>query len=355
MTTEDWNLSAYDFDLPQQLIAQNPVAQRDHSRMMCLSRYNDRIEHAHFYDIVDRLPQEAVLVINNTKVVPARLLGTRPTGGTIEALLVRQEELGCWEALVRRAKRIKLGERLVFGEGDIEATAVERLSNGHWMLKFREPERLLERLDKSALVPLPPYIDRSNAPESQHQNDRERYQTCFAQNSGAIAAPTAGLHFTPAVLDQLHAKGLLLIEVTLHVGLGTFTPIRHDDVRRHAMHSEYFEVAPDSVERLHRALQDKKPVVAVGTTSVRVLETLAQSSISKPSSDPVSGWTDIYIYPPYQFKWVSGLLTNFHLPSSTLLLLVSALYGREKLMRAYREAILQEYRFFSYGDCMLIL
>lgn len=346
----DWQLSSYHYELPTNLIAQNPASKRDGSRMMRLSQDHSEITHSQFHQITNLLPEDATLVINNTKVLPARLLGNRVTGGAIEALLLNERGNGQWEAMVKRAKRIKEGESLSFCEGHISAIAMKRMEDGHWLLEFDRHETLIERLQQYALPPLPPYIKR--APDNSIQNnDHERYQTCYANNIGAIAAPTAGLHFTPDILNHLREKGIPIIELTLHVGIGTFTPIHVEDIRQHQMHKEYFEISEENMKALHQSLQEKRKLIAVGTTCVRVLETLAQTN--RPSH--TSGWTDIFIYPPYEFKWVKGLLTNFHLPSTSLMLMVAALYSREKLMVAYQTAIEERYRFYSYGDCMLIL
>ncbi|MBF0287909.1 MAG: tRNA preQ1(34) S-adenosylmethionine ribosyltransferase-isomerase QueA [SAR324 cluster bacterium] len=347
----DWNLDSYFFELPSCLVAQNPSTKRDHSRMMLLSQQTTGIEHHSFYEIVDCLPDNAALVINNTKVLPSRLLGVRQTGGKIEALLLQEKKSGQWEARVKRAKRIKAGEVLSFCNDSIRAVALERLKDGNWLLEFENHETLMGKLEQFALAPIPPYIDRSAASEVDHGQDRERYQTCYAQQAGAVAAPTAGLHFTVNILEQLQKRGIPIIEVTLHVGIGTFAPIHCNDIRHHQIHSEYYKISPSNMDLLHQVLDDKRQLIAVGTTCVRVLETLARAD---RSTSP-SGWTNIYIYPPYQFRWVRGLLTNFHLPYSTLILLVAAFYGREKLMHAYQVAIEQQYRYYSYGDCMLIL
>ncbi len=345
----DWHLASYHFDLPPELIAQQPTPKRDHSRMMHLPLETANLEHCRFYQIVDLLPDNAALIVNNTKVLPTRLIGQRETGGGIEALLVKERAPGEWEARVKRAKRIKPGERLSFCSNQIQAHAIERLNDGGWLLKFEDSGGLIEKLQQFASAPLPPYIDRSQMTENMRQQDQKHYQTCYATQPGAVAAPTAGLHFTPDILNQLQQKGIPIIEVTLHVGLGTFAPLRSQDVRQHQIHSEYFEVSPFNMKLLDQARQEKRRLIAVGTTSVRVLETLARDDTCS------SGWTDIYIYPPYQFRWVQGLLTNFHLPGSTLILLVAAFYNRERILRAYRTAIAEQYRFYSYGDCMLIL
>ena len=347
MLAVDWNLDAYRFDLPPELIAQHPMPQREQSRMMVLSQKNTAMAHARFFEIVDLLPENAALVINNTKVVPARLLGHRSSGGKIEALLLKENSAGRWEVFLKRAKRIQPGECLFFGEGHIKGRAVRRLAEGAWLVEFENHPHLMEQLATHALLPLPPYIQRDGL-EGQ-KADQERYQTCYAKKTGAVAAPTAGLHFTPQILECLKQKGLPIIEVTLHVGRGTFAPIHSKDIRQHSIHEEYFEIAPSQMEALQKARKEQRKVIAVGTTCVRVLETLAKNKGN------FSGWTDVFIHPPYDFQGVQGLLTNFHLPRSSLILLVAAFYGRQKLLEAYQTAIAAQYRFYSYGDCMLIL
>ena len=349
MLPEDWKLESYHFDLPSSLIAQYPVEQRDHSRMMVLSRMTPEISDNYFYQIADWIPDDAALVLNNTKVLPSRLVGQRSSGGKLEALLLRERIPGQWETLIKPAKRIQPGDSLSFCSGHIPAKAITRLPEGTWVLEFEQHESLMSRLEQHAYSPLPPYIDRDQTLAKDKVQDRARYQTCYARQPGAIAAPTAGLHFTPEILSKLEQKGVPLIEVTLHVGLGTFAPLRSQDIRKHEIHAEYFEISNADKLKLQQALADKRKLVAVGTTSVRVLETLARNE------NLSSGWTKLYIYPPYDFQWVQGLLTNFHLPDSTLILLVAAFYGRKSLMNAYQTAIEQQYRFYSYGDCMLIL
>lgn len=317
--------------------------------MMVLSQESVALTHCRFFEIVKILPENAALVINNTKVFPARLLGNRSTGGRIEALLLKEHSPGKWEALLKRAKRIKPGECLFFGEGNIKAVARERLQEGEWLLEFENHTHLLEKLTQHALSPLPPYIQRREDGLAAQKTDQERYQTCYAKKTGAVAAPTAGLHFTPEILEILRQKGIPIIEVTLHVGRGTFAPIHAQDIRQHQIHEEYFEISAAHMAALQQARKEKRKIVAVGTTCVRVLETLAKNP------ETLSGWTNAFIHPPYDFRWVEGLLTNFHLPGSSLILLVSAFYGREKLLQAYQTAIAHQYRFYSYGDCMLIL
>ena len=350
MPSHDWKLSSYDYKLPQSLIAQHPAPKRDQSRMLFLERKSGKISNRNFTEIVSLLPESSCLVINNTKVLPARIPGKRQSGGKIEALLIEENNNGDWSAIVRKAGRIKQGERLEFCDGKLLAKAKERLEEGEWLLEFEETERLKERLEDVGLPPLPPYIERRNASDLQNTKDRERYQTCFATEPGAIAAPTAGLHFTPEILTEIENRGIDILEVTLHVGLGTFSSIDQEDIRKHKMHAEFFSVSSQTLRQLQVYQNNNKQMINVGTTSVRVLETLARQNFQESS-----GWTDIFIYPPCKFKMTDGLLTNFHLPKSTLLLLVSAFCGREFLLSSYQHAVAEKYRFFSYGDCMLIL
>ena len=350
MPSHDWKLSSYDYKLPQSLIAQHPAPKRDQSRMLFLERKSGKISNRNFTEIVSLLPESSCLVINNTKVLPARIPGKRQSGGKIEALLIEENNNGDWSAIVRKAGRIKQGERLEFCDGKLLAKAKERLEEGEWLLEFEETERLKERLEDVGLPPLPPYIERRNASDLQNTKDRERYQTCFATEPGAIAAPTAGLHFTPEILTEIENRGIDILEVTLHVGLGTFSSIDQEDIRKHKMHAEFFSVSSQTLRQLQVYQNNNKQMINVGTTSVRVLETLARQNFQESS-----GWTDIFIYPPCKFKMTDGLLTNFHLPKSTLMLLVSAFCGRDFLLSAYQHAVAEKYRFFSYGDCMLIL
>ena len=350
MPSHDWKLSSYDYKLPQSLIAQHPAPKRDQSRMLFLERKSGKISNRNFTEIVSLLPESSCLVINNTKVLPARIPGKRQSGGKIEALLIEENNNGDWSAIVRKAGRIKQGERLEFCDGKLLAKAKERLEEGEWLLEFEETERLKERLEDVGLPPLPPYIERRNASDLQNKNDLERYQTCFATEPGAIAAPTAGLHFTPEILTEIGNRGIDILEVTLHVGLGTFSSIDQEDIRKHKMHAEFFSVSSQTLRQLQVYQNNNKQMINVGTTSVRVLETLARQNFQDSS-----GWTDIFIYPPCKFTMTDGLLTNFHLPKSTLLLLVSAFCGREFLLSSYQHAVAEKYRFFSYGDCMLIL
>ena len=350
MPSHDWKLSSYDYKLPQSLIAQHPAPKRDQSRMLFLERKSGKISNRNFTEIVSLLPESSCLVINNTKVLPARIPGKRQSGGKIEALLIEENNNGDWSAIVRKAGRIKQGERLEFCDGKLLAKAKERLEEGEWLLEFEETERLKERLEDVGLPPLPPYIERRNASDLQNTKDRERYQTCFATEPGAIAAPTAGLHFTPEILTEIENRGIDILEVTLHVGLGTFSSIDQEDIRKHKMHAEFFSISSQTLRQLQVYQNNNKQMINVGTTSVRVLETLARQNFQESS-----GWTDIFIYPPCKFSMTDGLLTNFHLPKSTLMLLVSAFCGREFLLSSYQHAVAEKFRFFSYGDCMFIL
>lgn len=350
MPNSEYNLDSYYFELPEDLIAQHPLPERDQSRMMFFSRQSGKIEHLFFYDILRLIPDDAVLVINNTRVVPVRLIGQRPGGGKTEALLIEEQKNGVWKTIIKRAKRVKSGQILEFCNHQITARALERTDDGSWLLEFDNHETLRQRLEQFALYPLPPYIDRKKATNEIHEEDKKRYQTCFAKKSGAIAAPTAGLHFTEDILSQIKKRNIPVIEVTLHVGIGTFTMIRNRDIRQHSMHSEYFEIDDNNFQKLRQAIIDNRKIISVGTTSVRVLETLAQNNFSQ-----LSGWTDIFIYPTYKFKIVNGLITNFHLPQSSLILLVSAFCGKDNLLNAYKVAVEKKYRFFSYGDCMFII
>jgi S-adenosylmethionine:tRNA ribosyltransferase-isomerase len=345
----EWQLSAYDFHLPEHLIAQHPATQRDQARMLRLPLRDNEISHHRFSEIVELLPDDVCLVLNNTKVVPARLLGKRATGATLEALLLEERAPGCWNAMLRKAGRVKPEEWLLFGE-TLHAQALERREDGTWDVQFAEPETLPQRLEAEGLPPLPPYIRRKDLEAETLVKDKQRYQTVYAREAGAVAAPTAGLHFTPETLTALRQRDLPIVEVTLHVGRGTFLPVQTDDVREHRMHQESFRVAPEAWQQLQQLKSEGRRILAVGTTVVRVLETIAQQV-----EPQLSGQTEIFIYPPYSFQMVDALLTNFHLPQSTLLMLVSALCGRERLLKAYAEAVQREYRFFSYGDCMLIL
>ena len=345
----DWTLGSYDFHLPPDLIAQHPASQRELSKLMYLPLEIHDHSHYRFDDIIHLLPDDTALVLNNTKVLPTKLLGKRATGAALEALLTREIENGKWEALIKKAKKIKSGETLFFGK-TLKAQATERLEDGSWVLSFEEPTQLSQTLEREGYAPLPPYISRKNADELTSLSDKERYQTVYAKKQGAVAAPTAGLHFTNGILEKLAERKIPIEEVTLHVGRGTFEPVKVDDPRQHRMHEERYEIDAGVWSRLNHYQKEGRRIVAVGTTVVRVLETLARQDEPK-----LSGTTQIFIYPPFQFKMIRGLLTNFHLPKSTLLMLVASLCGRQRLLSCYEEAVREKYRFFSYGDCMLLI
>ncbi len=347
MNSDDWKLSSYYYNLPKKLIAQHPTPNREESRLLLVERHSGKIKNKKFSDIVSLLPRSSCIVVNNTKVLPARLIGKRETGGEIEALLIEEIKSGEWRALVSKSRRIKNGETIYFFDGKLLAVAQRKLKNGEWRLLFDEKENLKEQLEKYGLPPLPPYIERNS---KNNEKDRARYQTCFASVSGAIAAPTAGLHFTPEILTKIKNRGIEVLEITLHIGLGTFKSITEEDIRKHKMHGEFFSVSSHTLKKLKYFNENNKKIISIGTTSLRVLETLAQNNFNTKS-----GWTNIFIHPPYKFKMADGLLTNFHLPNSTLILLVSAFCGRKLILNAYKKAIAANYRFFSYGDCMMII
>ena len=332
------------YDLPEERIAQTPVEPRDHSRLMVLHRDTDQIEHRHFYDVIDYLNPGDVLVINETRVIPARLFGERAGGGACEVLLLRQLGPKRWETLVKPGKKLKPGAEITFGGGRLRARIAETTDVGGRIVDFDCGGTFEAALDELGEMPLPPYIH-------ERLEDKERYQTVYAKQEGSAAAPTAGLHFTPELLDRIREKGVDVVPVLLHVGLGTFRPVKTENVEEHEMHSEYFEVTAEAAARINAARERGGRVVAVGTTSVRTLESAAENGVLLPRR----GETSIFIKPGYRFQMVDALITNFHLPGSTLVMLVSALYDREKILAAYEEAVRDGYRFFSFGDAMLIL
>ena len=340
--------SDFDYQLPKELIAQFPAEKRDESRLMVLDRTTKSIAHRQFPDILDYLQAGDCLVINETKVFPARLWGRRiPTGGKIEVFLLSEQKEGLWEALVKPGRRAIVGTRIRFGDGSIVGKIVDRMSDGKRLVQFENEIKIGDFLDHWGDVPLPPYVHRKPV-----ESDRERYQTVYAKTQGAVAAPTAGLHFTEQLMDDIRRKGVILVPILLHVGLGTFRPITTHDPREYPMEDEYFEIPPQSAHTINRIRSEQAKIVAVGTTTVKALE----SAISEDNLlQSVKGWTRTFIYPPFTFRVVDILLTNFHLPRSTLLLMVSAFADREFILEAYREAIDQKYRFYSYGDAMLIL
>lgn len=333
------------YDLPEELIAQTPVEPRDHSRMLVVHRKDGRLEHRHFYDIVDYLHPGDVLVVNDTRVIPARLIGERAGGGAAEVLLLKQLGPKKWETLVRPGQRLKPGAEVTFGGGKLVARMLETTDAGGRIVEFVCEGTLEAMLDELGEMPLPPYIH-------EKLQDRDRYQTVYARHDGSAAAPTAGLHFTPELMEKIREMGVQIVPVLLHVGLGTFRPVKAEDVEEHEMHSEYYEVTPEAAAAINAARAAGGRVVAVGTTSVRTLES---ASTDDGVLQARSGWTNIFITPGYRFKMVDALITNFHLPESTLVMLVSAFYSREGTLAAYEEAVREKYRFFSFGDAMLLL
>ena len=332
------------YDLPEERIAQTPVEPRDHSRLMVLHRDTHEIEHRHFYDVIDYLNPGDCLVINETKVIPARLYGERPTGGACEVLLLKQVGPKKWETLVRPGKKLRPGAEVIFGDGRLRCRVLETTDAGGRIVEFECEGTFEAALDALGEMPLPPYIH-------EKLQDRNRYQTVYARQDGSAAAPTAGLHFTPELLERIRQKGVDIVPVLLHVGLGTFRPVKVENIEDHEMHTEYFEVTEDAARRINAARERGGRVIAVGTTSVRTLESAAENGRVRA----MRGDTNIFIKPGYQYQMVDALITNFHLPGSTLVMLVSALYDRERILDAYRVAVEEQYRFFSFGDAMLIL
>lgn len=339
-------LSDFNYILPEELIAQDPLEKRDNSRLMVLHRDTGAWEHKHFYDIIDYLNPGDCLVVNNTKVIPARLMGVKEdTGASIEVLLLKRKEEKIWETLVKPGKKARIGARISFGDGLLNGEVVDIVEEGNRLIRFEYEGIFEEILDKLGQMPLPPYI-------THRLQDRNRYQTVYAKYDGSAAAPTAGLHFTEELLEKIQKKGIRIAKVTLHVGLGTFRPVKEENVLEHHMHSEFYMVDEAAADAINETKAAGGRIIAVGTTSTRTLETVAEPDGHIPVK---SGWTDIFIYPGYQFKAVDCLITNFHLPESTLIMLVSALADRETVLRAYEEAVREKYRFFSFGDAMLIL
>ena len=335
----------FDFDLPEELIAQTPLEKRDESRMLVLDKKTGEIEHKIFFDLVDLLNKGDVLVLNDTKVMPARLYGVKEeTDAAIEVLMLKDTGNDTWECLCKPAKRVKLDTVISFGDGLLKARCVDIKDEGIRLFKLEYEGILYEILDKLGEMPLPPYIH-------EKLEDKDRYQTVYAKNVGSAAAPTAGLHFTKELLEALKEKGVEIEYVTLHVGLGTFRPVSVENINDHVMHSEFYQMSKDTADRLTKAKAEGRRIISVGTTSTRTLETIM--SLYGEFRE-CSGWTNIFIYPGYEFKAIDALITNFHLPKSTLVMLVSALAGRENILNAYKEAIKERYRFFSFGDSMFI-
>ncbi|HHV98529.1 MAG TPA: tRNA preQ1(34) S-adenosylmethionine ribosyltransferase-isomerase QueA [Clostridiaceae bacterium] len=338
-------VSDFDYYLPTELIAQEPIEPRNMSRLLVLDRTSGSIEHKIFKDIVNYLEEGDCLVLNDTRVIPARLLGVREdTGGKIEFVLLKKIDKDTWEVILKPGRRAKKGTRFVFGNGELKAEIIDIVEEGNRIVRFEYEGIFDEVLDRVGIIPLPPYINKK-------LDDKERYQTVYSRHKGSAAAPTAGLHFTGELLEQIKAKGVNLVYVTLHVGLGTFRPVKTEEVTEHTMHSEFYSISEEACEIINRTKAASKRVIAVGTTSCRVLETVSdENGMAKPGK----GWTDIFIYPGYRFKTVDALITNFHLPQSTLIMLVSAFAGREMILNAYNTAVKEKYRFFSFGDAMFI-
>lgn len=332
------------YDLPPELIAQTPLAQRDGSRLLTLDKTTGQIAHHHFYDLPRFLRPGDCLVLNNSRVLPARLIGHRDTGGAAEILLLTDKGDNVWECLVRPGKKLRVGAKVQFGQGQLEAEIQEVLPDGNRLVKFSYEGIFLEVLEALGRMPLPPYI-------KEELQDGERYQTVYSKVVGSAAAPTAGLHFTPELLEQVQAMGVKLAYVTLHVGLGTFRPVKADDIEAHDMHSEFCIIPPETAALVNETKAKGGRIICVGTTSCRTIESFANEDGTLPAK---SGWTNIFIYPGYRFKCLDALITNFHLPESTLIMLVSALAGREPVLAAYAEAVKERYRFFSFGDAMFI-
>ncbi|WP_047984026.1 tRNA preQ1(34) S-adenosylmethionine ribosyltransferase-isomerase QueA [Ornithinibacillus californiensis] len=341
------NIEDFDFELPEELIAQTPLRDRSSSRLMVLQRESKELEHKQFSDIKSYLKEGDCLVLNDTRVLPARLYGVKEdTGGKVEVLLLKQLEGDTWEVLAKPAKRLKEGSTLSFGDGKLKATCTGILEHGGRILNFDYDGIFYEVLDELGEMPLPPYI-KEQLPE------KERYQTVYAKEKGSAAAPTAGLHFTNELLDEIKKMGVTIAFITLHVGLGTFRPVSVEDVNNHKMHSEFYVMSKETADVLTKVRESGGRIISVGTTSTRTLETITRDHNGKFVES--SGWTDIFIYPGFEFKAIDGLITNFHLPKSTLIMLVSAFADRDFILNAYHEAVKQEYRFFSFGDAMLIL
>ena len=337
-------VSDFNYNLPEELIAQVPLEKRDESRLMVLDREKQTIEHKTFKDIIDYLEPGDCLVRNNTKVIPARIYGKKETGAHVEFLLLNNIEGDIWESIVRPGNKLHVGTKVIFGDGLLTADILEIMPGGTRKVEFHYKGIFNEILDKIGLMPLPPYIH-------EELKDNDRYQTVYAKYEGSAAAPTAGLHFTPELLQKIQDKGVKIANVTLHVGIGTFRPVKEDEVEKHQMHSEHYYIKKEDVEKINQTKKEGKRVIAVGTTSCRVLETIADENGMVKETE---GDTQIFIYPGYKFKCLDGLITNFHLPQSTLLMLVSALAGKDYIMKAYNEAVKEKYRFFSFGDAMFI-
>lgn len=339
-------LSDFNYELPEELIAQDPLLKRSDSKLMVLNREDDSIAHKHFRDITEYIKPGDCLVINDTKVLPARLIGVKEeTGASIEVLLLKRHDDKTWETLVKPGKKARPGAKISFGDGKLIGEVIDVVEEGNRLVRFEYEGIFEEVLDELGQMPLPPYI-------THHLEDKNRYQTVYAKHTGSAAAPTAGLHFTDELLESLQAMGVRIARVTLHVGLGTFRPVKVENILEHHMHSEFYMIDEEATSIINETRKNGGKIISVGTTSTRTLETAAADD---GTIKPCSGWTEIFIYPGYRFKCVDRLITNFHLPESTLLMLVSALYNREKVLEAYRVAVEERYRFFSFGDAMIIL
>jgi len=338
------NVSEFNYELPEELIAQIPINKRDESKLMILNKEAKTIEHKVFKDILDYLQEGDCLVRNNTKVIPARLYGKKETGANVEFLLLNQIEGDVWESIVRPGNKLHVGTKVIFGDGILEAEVLDIMPGGTRKVEFKYNGIFNEILDKIGLMPLPPYIH-------EELKEKDRYQTIYAKYEGSAAAPTAGLHFTEELLEKIKQKGIEIANVTLHVGIGTFRPVKVEKIEEHQMHSEHFYIKQEDVDKINNAKKNRGRIIAVGTTSCRVLESVAdENGVLKETE----GDTNIFIYPGYKFKCIDGLITNFHLPESTLLMLVSALAGKDYMLSAYKEAVKEKYRFFSFGDAMII-
>ncbi len=336
----------FNYELPKELIAQHPYDKRDEARLMVLNKNEEKIEHRVFRDVIEYLKPGDCLVINNTKVIPARLYGKKDTGANVEFLLLKRIEGDIWEAMVRPGNKLKPGSKVVFGEGLLNATVLEVLEGGNRKVEFKYDGIFNEILDQIGMMPLPPYITEAS------REDNEKYQTVYAKYEGSAAAPTAGLHFTEELLEKIKEKGVEVANVTLHVGIGTFRPVKVETVEEHEMHSEHYYIKKEDADKINKAKLNGNRVIAVGTTSCRVLESVSDEN---GRVKEIEGDTSIFIYPGYKFKCIDSLITNFHLPESTLIMLVSSLAGKDFIMKAYNEAVEKEYKFFSFGDAMIIL
>ncbi|MBO0994061.1 tRNA preQ1(34) S-adenosylmethionine ribosyltransferase-isomerase QueA [Bacillus sp. SD088] len=340
-------LDQFDFELPEELIAQVPLKDRASSRLMVLDKQTGKVTHETFHNLMTFLRKGDCLVLNDTKVLPARLFGLKvETGAKVEVLLLKQLNGDQWETLVKPAKRLKKGMTLTFGDGQLKAVCLDELEHGGRILEFHYDGIFYEVLDQLGKMPLPPYI-------KTQLEDQDRYQTVYAKERGSAAAPTAGLHFTEELLEEIREKGIHIAYITLHVGLGTFRPVNVDDIEEHDMHSEFYRISEETSALLNQTRKQGGRIISVGTTSTRTLETIASAHNGYFTKG--NGWTDIFIYPGYEFKGIDGMITNFHLPKSTLIMLVSALAGREQVLHAYEEAVREKYRFFSFGDAMLLI